>query len=212
MRFLRSIRCESTAPVTNDRAKILDTEQRTTAVQHPVTVRADESEIIQLRLVAWLQRRDRLSMVHLDEVEAELAICSREVEIARLADEATMALALLVPLSLDQPAIALPREVQSQDQPALFGLIEFLLNADRIVVDRDPDCCCRPSQCITIIRERDPDLFLELISLGQADFSDRLERRVEPSEVHHLHVDAVGVTVSLAPLDAFPIAQMLKEL
>lgn len=105
--FLRSIRCELTALVTNDRAKILDTEQRTTAVQHPVTVRADESEIIQLRLVAWLQRRDRLSMVHLDEAEAELAIRSREVEVARLADQEAMPLASLVSLPLRQSPVPL---------------------------------------------------------------------------------------------------------
>ena len=54
-RVLRSIRVETQAQLANEGAKILDAEQRTTTMQHPVTVRADESEIFQLRPVAWLQ-------------------------------------------------------------------------------------------------------------------------------------------------------------
>lgn len=70
VRFLCSIRAESTALLADNRSEIFDTEQRAKTMQYTVTVCADESEVFQACLVPRRERRNRLPMIHVDKAIA----------------------------------------------------------------------------------------------------------------------------------------------
>src|SRR4051812_10891914 len=103
--------------------------------------------------------------------------------------------------------------MQAQDKATFFSSRTFLVHGEinRVVFDRCSDGLRRLWERSWIASKFGPDRSLQLVALGKSGLASLDERWVESAKVHHLHVDAVCIPISLASFDTPALPQPVQQ-
>ncbi len=165
-----------------------NTQLLSSAMEHPVTVRADQSKVAELSALPRSQLRERNNVVALDEALADTSIEIREIEAAHLAAQMAEFFENLCLLPPNQRRVALPGSVQLEQDLAFRGFSIFITRLRRrnsgVLLDGHSDLAQPPS----VIGEFVPND--SLVSATPREPRSRVGR-IKAEEVAQLHVDAV---------------------
>lgn len=94
-------------------------------MDHPMTIGANDCEIIQSRLLTWLQRVEWLGMVNLNETHSTLSVSCFKIKRATLAFKLVGYPQDFLLFLFDEFSVALSPAVHGGKDASLFGFNKF---------------------------------------------------------------------------------------